>query len=130
MKVSKSAIFLFELMFVILVFTISSAICANIFAKAYNFSTDSRDLTNAVIRAESAAEIFKADSDSGASEEAIVYYDAEWRELDTEGGAYYALKLTPVIDGNLCIANVTVTKLKGNEKEIFSLDAVKYVKAF
>ena len=60
MKISRTAIFLFELMFVILIFTVATAVCSALFAKAYSFSTRSHDLPMAMLRAESAAEDFKA----------------------------------------------------------------------
>jgi len=60
MKVSKTAIFLFELMVVILIFSIAAAVCTSAFGKAYGFSEDSKALTMAVLKAESIAEEFKA----------------------------------------------------------------------
>jgi hypothetical protein len=60
MKVSKTAIFLFELMVVILIFSIAAAVCTSAFGKAYGFSEDSKGLTMAVLKAESIAEEFKA----------------------------------------------------------------------
>ena len=57
---SKSVLFLMELTIVILLFSISAAICMMIFAQAKQMSINSRDLTGAVIRARSAAEIFKS----------------------------------------------------------------------
>jgi Tfp pilus assembly protein PilE len=80
MKISKSAIFLFELMFVILVFTVSAAICSNIFGQAYTYSTGSTDLTQAMLAAENAAEEFKADA-AGAAERTD-FYDKNWNPVD------------------------------------------------
>jgi hypothetical protein len=87
MKISRTAIFLFELMFVILVFTISAAVCSAIFAKAYAFSTRSHDLNMAMLRAESAAEAFKSGGnvaslgdDPGAAAKSM-------DDLNTSGGA-------------------------------------------
>lgn len=59
MKVSKSGLFLFELIVVIFLFTVSAAVCISIFANSYNYSTQSRDLTTCTLKAETAAEVFK-----------------------------------------------------------------------
>ncbi|MDR0519095.1 MAG: hypothetical protein LBG82_03470 [Clostridiales Family XIII bacterium] len=60
MKISKTAISLFELMVVILIFSIAAAVCTNVFGKAYAISEESKALTMAVLKAESLAEEFKA----------------------------------------------------------------------
>lgn len=57
---SKSGLFLMEMIIVILFFSICSAVCVSIFAKARIMADDSRDLNNAVIRSSNIAEIYKA----------------------------------------------------------------------
>jgi hypothetical protein len=143
MKVSKTAIFLFELMFVILIFTVSAAICTNIFAEAHALSSDSKALTMAVLKAESAAEVFKADvtsagggslsevTSAGISEQ---YYDEDWKETSKDQ-AYYTVSLTgeaPVTDG-LQRAKVSVDKTakagsgEGDpDKTIYSIEVLAY----
>ncbi|MDR2610157.1 MAG: hypothetical protein LBC58_01730 [Clostridiales Family XIII bacterium] len=79
MKISKSAIFLFELMFVILVFTVSAAICANIFGQSYKYSEKATDLTQAVLIAESVAEEFKAGEITDGKWKN--YFNKEWHEV-------------------------------------------------
>jgi hypothetical protein len=128
MKISKSAIFIFELMFVILIFTISAAICTSGFAKAYGFSMESQELTNAALRAESAAEVFKLTP--GAGEKTTVYYDEKWQETADAGNSVYMLTETPSKEGNLYICNVEVSKNNEGKDTIFSLDAVKYGKSY
>lgn len=59
---SKSGLFLMEMIIVILFFSICSAVCVSIFAKARIMADDSRDLNNAVIRSSNIAEVYKAAS--------------------------------------------------------------------
>jgi hypothetical protein len=69
-------------MFVILVFTVSAAICAHIFGQAYTYSTASKDLTQAVLIAESTAEEFKAGV--GPDSAYTCYYDGDWNPVQEE----------------------------------------------
>ena len=55
MKTSKSAVFLFELMIIILVFVLAAAVCTQIFASAFTMSTESRELTMSSINAQTVA---------------------------------------------------------------------------
>ncbi|MGN1350875.1 MAG: type II secretion system protein [Anaerovoracaceae bacterium] len=57
---SKSGLFLMEMIIVILFFSICSAICINVFAKARITADHSSDLNRAVVRAISAAEVYKS----------------------------------------------------------------------
>ena len=87
MKVSKSAIFLFELMVIILVFTLASAVCTQIFARSYTMSLQSRALTMGSINAQTMAEQFK----NTGEEQADMYFDKEWVQT-TADNAYYTVK--------------------------------------
>jgi len=138
MKISKSALFLFELMFVILVFTISAAICTNVFAKAYTFSTESKDLTTAVLKVGSEAEeikanilnkpeaVFSDDQEVNDNRETPVYqtkyYDKNW-ESTTEGNAVYYLDSTPEWNGHILEVNVGISK---GDEEIYSVVVKTY----
>jgi Tfp pilus assembly protein PilE len=87
MKTSKSAIFLFELMIIILVFTLASAICTQIFVRSYTMSQESRALTMGSINAQTVAEQFK--STGNAPDD--LYFDKEWSAASEED-AYYTVK--------------------------------------
>ena len=78
---SKSALFLIELVLVTLLLSISAAICMSIFAQAKQISEQSRDLTGALIRVQSAAAVYKA-SDGDLSEAARIL-GAEFNGSDT-----------------------------------------------
>jgi len=117
MKTSKSGLFLFELIIVIFLFTLSSAICINIFAKAFIYSTDSENLTESSLKVMAVAETFKdGDGDAYSDADAIVaalnsddntyevslngdtgdygrftinfYYDKNWQNVSKENSVY------------------------------------------
>ena len=88
MKVSKSAVFLFELMIIILVFTLAAAICSQIFAGAFKMSEKSHDLTMSSINAQAVAEHYKAGDDATAP----LYFDRNWKACDA-AGAFYTVAL-------------------------------------
>ena len=58
MKNSKTSLFLIETIIAVLFFSICSAICVQIFAKAYTTSRDTQTLNSAVTLCTSAAELF------------------------------------------------------------------------
>lgn len=118
MKVSKSGLFLFELIVVIFLFTVSAAVCISIFAGSYSHSTESEALTQSSLKAQTVSEVFKnnSDGDAGSDAEAIadvleangathdvivgegnnnygdftlnVYYDKNWNNTDDVNKEY------------------------------------------
>ncbi|MDR1028739.1 MAG: hypothetical protein LBL63_04895 [Clostridiales Family XIII bacterium] len=122
MKISKSAIFLFELMVVILVFTVSAAICTSIFVKAYKFSEDSEDLTMAVIKAESVAESFKATGGDAAQPSAL-YFDRDWETVSSERDSDFRIILSPSEQGNMSVCDIEVYR---GDDSIYSLEVKAY----
>ena len=92
MKVSKSAVFLFELMIVIFVFTFTAAICMQIFAASFRQSEESRALTMSAVNAQTVAERFKADA---TAQQAPLWFDRNWKQVKTEADAYYTVTLVP-----------------------------------
>ena len=67
-KLAGKNLLLLELIIVILFFSIAATACVMLFGQAHKDSNDSRDLTNAVIMAQNAAEIFKATGEINNSE--------------------------------------------------------------
>ncbi|MDR1042540.1 MAG: hypothetical protein LBL54_01385, partial [Clostridiales Family XIII bacterium] len=106
MKVSKTAIFLFELMVVILIFSLAAAVCTNIFGKAYGFSTDSKALTMAVLKAESIAEEFKV----GKTPDGDLLFNKDWKPVTDEGSAAYIIRSNVTEDGGMKVMDVSVEK--------------------
>ena len=138
MKISKSAIFLFEVMMVILIFSAAAAICTTIFAKAHHFSVRSEDITMAAVKAQSAAEIFKSGTDN-ASMQALErdgsfteYYDENWEKIPGDGDgapAAYALIMTlkPEVSLPVESCEIDVRRLLAGEGDsVIKLQAGRY----
>ena len=125
MKVSKSAVFLFELMIIILVFTMAAAICTRIFASAFNMSVESRELTMSSINAQTVAEYYKA----GKGDVPSLYFDRSWRACGA-ADAYYTVALEEqdggAAHGNMRDAYVNVYK-QGGAESIYSLHVKEFV---
>ena len=128
---SKTSLFLMELVLMILFFAVSAAVCMRVFSSAQLKSNHSDDLSNASLKAQSAAECWKlsqgeaelvAEVLGGEKTEsgAAVYFDKEWNSCG-EAGAKYILELEK--DGD--DAKIGVFQLKNGEAQrdstIFSL---------
>jgi hypothetical protein len=126
-KVSKTAIFLFELMAVILVFSIATAVCVEIFGAAHRFSAESTDLTMAVLKAESVAEEFKA----GETPDGVLYFDKEWKTLaEKEAGedkAAYFISTDLREEDGMEEMSISVQKTGyGGPQEVYGLQVKSY----
>lgn len=124
---SKNSLFLMELIIVILFFSISAAICMQVFAASKLTSLHSRNLSSAVISAENAAECYKAtDGDiaelaaiiggSAETEAMTVWYDGDWKRVDSPDEADF--ELTLISDGEK--ADIKVMDLSDGD-ELFAL---------
>jgi len=121
MKTSKSAVFLFELMIIILVFVLAAAVCTQIFAGAYKMSTESRELTMSSINAQTVAEQFKA----GDSDIEPLYFDANWAATGMTG-AEYRVELNEFSGtAPMRVADVNVFKI-GEEEAIYTLHVKEF----
>jgi len=58
--ISGSGLFLIELLFGLMIFALTAAVCLQIFVGSHQISSESSNLNRAVVRAQSAAECFKA----------------------------------------------------------------------
>lgn len=101
---SKNGLFLMELVFVILFFSICGAICLQMFAYASQRAQSAEDLSYATLYAQSAAECYQGvqgDLEQVAAlmvgvataDGLAVTYDQNWQETKDEGE--YVLTLTP-----------------------------------
>ena len=124
-----------EQLIVTAVFAICAAACVRILVASYFMATETRDMSNAIVFTESAAECYKAAfGDVGAaarlmgatvrSEDgaALVFYDKEWKE-SSEHNAEYLLSIvgsqSPDYARNLLTGEIKVEKLSGDV--IFSI---------
>jgi len=139
---SKSTLFLIEQLIVIAVFAICATACIRIVTNAYFFAIDSRDVSNALIVAESGADTFKAVAGDfqkaaellGGVSESIgsgmiiaVFYDDKW-QLSQEEDAHYILQLiydwSPQDFLPLYEVELSVAKISGDELIAFPVAVI------
>jgi len=132
---SKSTLFLIEQLIVVAVFAICAAACTTIFVTSYFYMNDSKAISQALVRAESAAEIFKATrgdlsavvfytseafvfvDPSPETSVAMVFYDKSWQPCSIDYAAYYLTVIIDARDGTgdskIISGEVTVRKATG-----------------
>jgi hypothetical protein len=109
-------------------------ICGSIFVLAYESTTASSNLSNAVFLAENAAESFHLSDEPVAlakslggliyqSGEIKVYCDRLWQPTEPDN-AFYILSLCITEEGNLKTADISVSS---GDKEIFNLLSTKNI---
>lgn len=120
MKRSKSGLFLMEMLFAILFFSVAGAVCLQLFAKAHLLSRDATLLNEAVVSCQSAASILEAEG-MDALPEYLQAQDVEnLYAAPTGGGSDLALQISEEEDAYL------IRALKnGGGEEIYSLRLVK-----
>lgn len=136
-KGSKSSLFLFELIFVVLFFSVASVVCIQLFVHSYFLSENSTNLTKASLNATTVAETFKAyngdvslmiTSLKGVSEgkNIAIYYDKDWIRVTKNQGYRYKL-IANIIDGQqIMTANIKITDDdKKDKNEIYDLTVKK-----
>lgn len=131
---SKSGLFLLELVLGILFFSLASAVCVSLFVNARLTSTRSRDLTEAVLQAQTAAESYRSVDgdmerlcqllDAQQQEDTLyLFYDKDWQPAADPSLARYVLSIHSEDHGRLDTAQILVTK---GEEELFSLSLKQY----
>ena len=133
-KHAQSSLFLMEMMVVILFFALTSAISVHLFAQSYQTAKHSEDLTNGVLQAESAAELYKStagdlqqtaellDAKWEAAGSLTVLYDAHWQIVQQDGA--YQLTMSAVQETLIPTAEIVIRTLEG--KEIYRLTVKAY----
>ena len=102
----KAPLILMEQTVMLLVFALAAAVCVRAFALSANLSKTNAARDAAVLRAESAAEIYKNCRGSGRAAAACyggsvkggvwtIYWDGAWKQLKTADGAAYRLRIRP-----------------------------------
>lgn len=107
MKHSKSSLFLMELIIAILFFSLASAVCIQMFAKAHLLSAQTVNQNNAVIQAQNLAEVFLSNdgditqvasffdnsSFDADSNSVTLFFDEAWNP-GNEVSCFYSASLT------------------------------------
>ena len=140
---SKSTLFLIEQLIVIAVFAICAVACISILTSAYFTANDSKATSNAILVAESGAEVFKA---TGGDANAValilrgspgivgtsgifvtVFYDSSWQVCGETGASYVmhimADTMTRSQDFSLIQGELSVSKITGEELVAFPIAA-------
>lgn len=142
MKHSKSSLFLMEMIIAILFFSIASAICIQLFAKAHTLSFNTVNQNKAVIHAQNLAEsylalegdlpqiapLFEASVSDFSKNELYLYFDAEWLPTSAEKASFQAKLLGyPENEQGLISADITVTETVPPQNELFSLQVSHHI---
>ena len=139
---NPSSLFLLELIFAILFFSVTSAVCVQIFVKSHTLSTEAHDLTQASRRAEDVAELITAstslddmknlledtysDSVEISSEDFTVFYDSDFAPCSQKTAAWQ-LSGTWSLNGQLLDVQLDVAKLtSGVDADVFYQLPVKH----
>lgn len=137
---ARTGLFLIELIVAILFFSIASAICIQLFAKAHIVSTNSKNLTEALTQVQTVAETFKAsdgtienlqelldNSQSTATDEITLLFNSKW---DTSGKDDAKFELKVKIDPKTpATATLSVTTADDKKTPIYNIETKKYVYA-
>ncbi len=128
---SKGSIMLLELILCVLIFSLCAAASVSIFAKARVESNEARALSVAALKAQSAAEAFKAAKGELFEAAKLVggycpdnfhfvqHFDSEWKEVNIDTDNVLTLTLADVDDetGLIC-ADISVS---AGDKVIFAM---------
>lgn len=144
---SGTSLFLMELMVAILFFSIASAVCMQLFARAHLIDLKTRNLNRAVAVSESILEGVRGCEDpmegvrllypeasaegtvSGKSDTAsavmTIYFDPEWNAVQDES-APFVCNVTINRNGSLLNTIVQIRDVE-KSKELYSLSTAKYL---
>ena len=136
---SRSTLFLMELIIAIFFFAITSAVCAQLFAKAHQVSHKTTQLTHAINQAQSIAEAFRStDGDLESLKElfpeagadgdtfSIRYDDQGQITSDIQKTAYVATLTILESSETLCRAHLDI--IVDGKGSIYFLELIKYKK--
>ncbi len=129
MNRSKSGLFLIEIMIALLFFSFGIGLCIQIFMLSLNTTTHSKDLSSAVVAAQSAAEIYEL----GGVELLIELTDAtlineEYHTSFNDDGCYsndaeYKAVFIETKTGNLALLSI---QLFNEEQLLYDLETARY----
>ena len=133
-QVSKSSLFLIEILFVILFFSISCSVCVQLFAKSHVCSVESTELSNAVNYSMSVAEQIKScNGDFKKASETVsgnldkesinIYCDKDWN-TSPKTDAYFNVIIFEKESSNENIKEYHIA-VSNNKKTIYEFDFKK-----
>lgn len=135
---SKASLFLMEFIITLMLFSICSAVCMQLFARANSLSRSTFELNNAVSCAQGFAEVMRGTDGSidsilemypeavrGGEDFFEVFYDKNFDECEYED-AVYSGDVSIYPDGRIQNMDVKIKRLSDYE-EIYTLNATKYM---
>jgi len=140
---SRTSLVLMELIITILFFSVCSAVCVQLFVQSHLIDKSTRELNNAMSKAQGFAEVMRGTDGSMASIEAEypnavgdgesyfeIYYDEDFKEIDPSLGldsALYAADVTLERVSKIQNMYINIVDLTDYEA-IYSLNATKYIR--
>lgn len=147
MKHSKSTLFLMELMIAILFFSISAAVCLNIFVKAHVTDDSTTYKTDSILLVQNSADLFLAkdgsqnavtqfyqsnnpdilltQGKSSGQNTLLLYYDSDLNFV-TKEQAFYIEEIIFQEKGNFSYANISVTN-SNQDITYYQIQVKKYI---
>lgn len=124
----NSSLFLMELILAILVFSMASTACIQLFVKAHVLTDKSIALNQSIIKCQNLAETLYGGDTIGDELGKTQYYDADWQRVTDEGSAVYAvsMEMKPVDEKSLLHAVIKSKKLS-DDSVIYELPITKFV---
>ncbi len=120
---SGSGIFLMEMIVAVGFFVLCASVCILAFAKSDRLSRLAYDRSQAVLAAQSIAEVWKLEHDVD-SEGFRVYWDQNWQEAGRNPAFRGDVKITADVSG-MGQAEIVITRLADSE-ELFALSVQDY----
>lgn len=128
MNKSKAALFLMELLIVLLFFSIAGAICLQLFSDAHITNNNSSDLSNANIILTNVAEQFYSSdlsSSSNTNESISTYYDDYLNPSANSAFSAYTLVETTSLEDRFVTKHISIFRTKDNSL-LLEQDIVRY----
>lgn len=136
---SRSTLFLMELIIAIFFFAITSAVCAQLFAKSHQVSHKTTQLTNAISQAQNIAEAFRSANgdfevlkqlfpEAGTDGETFfIRYNDQWQITSDVPETVYVAVLT-ISESTETLCRVHLDIIVDGEGSVYSLELIKYKK--
>lgn len=134
---SRSGLLLMEIIIAILFFSLSSAVCLQLFVKAHNLGRDTRELDMAVRQASSVADILSQSEHPSETlaklypdletddRQTHIYFDQTFALCSSENACYFLDISAVPADGQTSIYTIAVSGGHASE-EIYSLEVMSY----
>ncbi len=130
-NISRTNLFLIELIIIIAFFIASLSIIISVFSKVNSTSIEASALNGASITMQSNAELYKIISyDELPTDTQTLYYDKNW-QITSAGSEYYIIKVEISLedkDYSVIASFNQEAKFADSGKPIFTLEAKKYFK--